>query len=75
MITVQVFSKSAGNPVKHAKGALGFDSLLAGGITSGQYTDSNDEAHFDANPQHGKVYVDGSIKKEGHLSGRIVVYV
>ena len=30
---------------------------------------------LDAKPQHGKVYVNGSTKREGHLSGRIVVYI
>jgi uncharacterized protein YfaS (alpha-2-macroglobulin family) len=72
---VQVFSKSSGNPVKHAKVALGFSSLLGGVVTSGQYTDSNGEAHFDVKPQQGKVFVNGATKKEGHLSGHVVVYV
>lgn len=75
MVTVQVFSKSTGDPVKHAKVALGFSSLLGSGVTDGEYTDSEGEAHFDVKPQHGKVYVNGSTKKEGYLSGRIVVYV
>lgn len=75
MVTIQVFSKNSGNPVKHVKVALGFSSLLGGGVTDGQYTDSNGEAHFDVKPQHGKVFVNGLTKKEGHLSGRVVVYV
>jgi uncharacterized protein YfaS (alpha-2-macroglobulin family) len=73
MVTIQVFYKSSGNPVKNATVALGFGSF--GGITSGQYTDSNGEAHFNVKPQHGKVYVNGATKKEGYLSGRVVVYV
>jgi hypothetical protein len=39
------------------------------------WTDSNGEAHFDVSPNHGKVFVDGSTEYEGHLSGRIVVYI
>jgi len=71
MVTIQVFYKSSGSPVKNATVALG----IGFGQTSGQYTDSNGEAHFNVKPQHGKVYVNGSTKKEGYLSGRVVIYV
>lgn len=71
MITVKVIRKSSGEPAKGKKVALG----MPNGVTSGEWTDSNGEAHFDVKPNHGKVFVDGSKKKEEHLSGRIVVYI
>lgn len=75
MITVKVIHQSSGNPVKGRKVALGINALFSGGVTHGEWTDSNGEAHFDVKPNQGKVFVDGSTKYEGHLSGRIVVYI
>lgn len=75
MITIKVCSKSSGNPVKGKKVAIGVNSLLSGGVTKGEYTDSSGEAHFDIKPCNGKVFIDGSTKHEGYLSGRVVVYV
>lgn len=75
MVTVKVCSKSSGKPVKGVKVALGISAIFEGGVTKGQYTDSNGEAHFDVKPNNGKVFVDGSTKYEGYLSGRVVVYV
>jgi hypothetical protein len=74
MVTVKVIHQSSGKPVKGKKVALGI-SGLSGGVTHGEWTDFNGEAHFDVKPNHGKVYVDGSKKHEGHLSGRVVVYI
>ncbi|HKC64657.1 MAG TPA: hypothetical protein VKB86_13535 [Pyrinomonadaceae bacterium] len=74
MVTVKVIHKSSGKPVKGKKVALGI-SGLSGGVTHGEWTNSDGEAHFDVKPNHGKVYVDGSKKHEGHLSGRVVVYI
>ncbi len=71
MVTVKVIRKSSGDPAKGKKVALG----VSNGITGGEWTDSSGEAHFDVRSGHGKVYVDGSKKHEGHLSGRIVVYI
>jgi hypothetical protein len=75
MVTVRVISKSSGNPVKGKKVALGIDALFSGGVTKGEWTDSHGEAHFDVKPNQGKVFVDGSTKYEGHLSGKITIYV
>lgn len=75
MITVKVVRKSSGDPAKGKKVALGIERLLSGGVTRGEWTDSNGEAHFDVKPAYGKVFVDGSKKYEGHLSGRVVVYI
>lgn len=74
MVTVKVIHKSSGKPVKGKKVALGI-SGLSGGVTHGEWTSSDGEAHFDVKPNHGKVFVDGSKKYEGHLSGRMVVYI
>ena len=75
MVTVKVISKSSGKPIKGKKVALGIDAVFSGGVTKGEWTDSNGEAHFDVKPNHGKVFVDGSTKHEGYLSGRVVVYI
>ena len=75
MVTVKVIHRSSGKPVKGKKVAIGVDSLTAGGVTSGEWTDSNGEAHFDIKPCNGKVFVDGSTVHKGYLSGRVVVYI
>lgn len=75
MVSVKVVRKSSGNPVEGAKVALGISELLRGGVTSGVRTDSRGEAHFDIKPGRGKVFVNGSTEHEGHLSGRIVIYI
>lgn len=56
MVTVKVVSKSSGNPMKGKKVALG----MPNGVTSGECTNSDGEAHFDVKPNHGKVFVGGS---------------
>jgi len=75
MVTVRVIRKSSGKPVKGKKVALGINSLFSGGVTRGEWTDSTGDAHFDIKPGQGKVYVSGAKEFEGHLSGRIVVYI
>jgi len=75
MVTVRVIHRSSGKPIKGKKVALGISGLLSGGVTHREWTDSNGEAHFEVKPSQGKVYVDGSKIYEGHLSGRVVVYV
>lgn len=75
MITVKVIHQSSGSRVKGKKVALGIDTTLSGGISHAEWTDSEGEAHFDVKAAPGKVFVDGSAKYEGHLSGRIVVYI
>jgi hypothetical protein len=74
MITVKVIYQSSGKPAEGKKVALGFDGL-GRGVTSGEYTDRNGEAHFNADNGDGKVYVNGSTKHKGYLSGRVVVYI
>lgn len=74
MITVKVIYQSSGKLTEGKKVALGFSSLLRG-VTSGEYTDRNGEAHFEADNGDGEVYVDGLTKHKGYLSGRIVVYI
>lgn len=75
MVTIKVVRNSSGDPIKGKKIALGIDAVFSGGVTKGEWTDSNGEAHFDVKPNHGKGFVDGSTKHEGHLSGRVVVYI
>lgn len=74
MVTVKVVSQSTGKPVKGRRVSVGFSSMLRG-ITSAEYTDSNGEAHFNADPGQGEVYVDGRTAYKGKISGRVVVYV
>ena len=75
MVTVRVVNQSSGKPAKGQKVALGISGLFTGGVTRSELTDSNGDAHFDIQPGHGKVYVNGSKAYEGHLSGRVVVYI
>jgi hypothetical protein len=55
--------------------ALYANRFLASGVTGNKWADSRGEAHFELEPTDRKVYVDGSTKYEGHLSGRIVIYI
>ena len=74
MITVKVVRQSSGQSVEGKKVSLGF-SDFGRGVTDSQWTDRNGEAHFDAKNGDGKVFVDGSQKHKGHLSGRVVIYI
>jgi hypothetical protein len=60
MVTVKVIHRNSGKPVKGKKVAF----RMPNGVTSGEWTDSEGEAHFDVKPNHGKVFVDGSTKYE-----------
>jgi len=73
MVTVKVVSQSTGKPVKGRRVSISFAGLR--GITSAEYTDSNGEAHFNADPGDGEVYVDGRTEYRGRISGRVVVYI
>lgn len=74
MVTVKVVWRDSGKPAKGSRVAIGFDGFTRG-VTNSEYTDSNGEAHFDAEPGTGEVYVDGSTKYRGRISGRVVVYI
>jgi hypothetical protein len=71
MVTIKVIDESSGKPVKNKKVALG----MPNGVTHGEWTNSEGEAYFDVKPNHGKVFVAGSKEYEGHLSGRVIVYI
>jgi hypothetical protein len=75
MITIRLISRSSGRPLKGKKVALGIGSVLSGGVTHGKWTDANGEAHFEVKPSYGKVFVSGMKEYEGHLSGRVLVYI
>jgi 5-hydroxyisourate hydrolase-like protein (transthyretin family) len=75
MVTVKVVYQSTGKPAKDRKVALYVSKFLASGVTNSEYTDSNGEAHFDVESTDGEVYVDGSTKHKGRLTGRVVVYI
>jgi hypothetical protein len=74
MVTIKVIWESTGKPAKGERVAIGFSGLF-GGVTSNEYTDSNGEAHFDVSPGDGEVYVNGSTKYKGRISGRVMVYI
>jgi hypothetical protein len=75
MVTVKVKHKSSGRPAEGRRVALYVNKFLASGVTDGEWTDSNGEAHFDVESTDGEVYVDGSTKHKGRLAGRVVVYI
>jgi len=74
MVTVQVFWESTGKPVKGSRVSIEIDGF-SGGVTNYEFTDDNGEVHFNVDPGQGKVYVDGSTKFKGRISGRILVYI
>jgi hypothetical protein len=74
MVTVKIVSERSGKPVEGKKVSLGFDGLSRG-VTNSEYSDRNGEAHFRVVPGEGKVFVSGSTKYRGRLSGRVVVYI
>ena len=74
MVTVKIVDEDSGRPAKGVRVALGFDGFFRG-VTRDEWTDSNGEAHFDAEPGRGRVFVNGRTAYQGHLAGRIVVYV
>ena len=76
MITVQVYRKSDGKPVKGAKVSVHFSGLFSGGFTKNVYTESDGQAHFDTDGgRTGTIFVDGKTAKEGNISGKEIVYV
>jgi hypothetical protein len=76
MVTVKVVYESSGKPAENRKVALYVSRFMASGVTDTKWTDSRGEAHFeDIDPCDGEIYVDGSTKYKGHLSGRMVVYI
>lgn len=75
MISVKVNRQSSRQPAEGKKVALGFTAILGRGVTETKFTDRNGEAHFDTKNGDGKIFVDGSTKHTGYLSGHIVVYI
>ena len=73
MYTVQVFDR--GEPAYYKKVAIGYSGLLSGGFTKDIHTNRNGEAHFDYKDGNGKIYVEGKVKYEGYISGRILIYL
>lgn len=74
MITVKVYYRSSGSPAKGSRVALGFDGLSRG-VTKDQWTDDYGVVRIDADPGSGSVYVDGTTRHKGYLSGEIVVHI
>jgi hypothetical protein len=71
--TVRLLSKTSGRPTRGKKVALGMEHTIGADVTHGERTDSDGEAHFDVKPGHGKIYVGGSKRHEGHLFGGVIV--
>lgn len=74
MFTIKLVEESTGKPAKSQKVAVGFDGF-GRGVTNDEWTDANGEAHFNYDPDPGKVYVNGQTSYEGRIEGRIVIYV
>lgn len=74
MVSVKVCWRKSGKPAEGKKVSVSFDGLSRG-ITSNEYTNNNGEAHFNADPGSGKVFVDGSTVYNGRIEGQIVVYI
>jgi hypothetical protein len=74
MVTIKVLWRDTGKPAKGSRVAIGFDGFTRG-VTDSEYSDSDGEAHFDAESDSGEVYVDGDTKHRGRIAGRVVVYI
>ncbi len=74
MVTVKVIYRNNGKPAKDEKVALGFDSW-ARGVTQDVWSDEAGEAHFDADPGDGDIFVNGSTVYKGDIRGRVIVYI
>jgi len=74
MITIKVIRGSSGKPTKGERVSIGFSSLFRS-VTNSEYTDEDGEAHFDAEPDDGQVFVNGSTEYEGEVRGRVVIYI
>jgi len=75
MVTIKVISERSGKPEKGKDVSLGIDGFLSGGVTKRISTDTNGEAHFDINPCSGKIWINGSEKFKGKISGRVLIYI
>ncbi len=74
MITVKVVHRSSRHPAQHYRVSIVFEAMLRG-MPSYQLTDANGEAHFDSQPGAGKIWVDGTERYRGHLSGTVVITI
>lgn len=74
MYTIKVIDHRDGKPVEYAKVGIVYHGFFRGS-TKDLRTDFNGEAHFDYDNGNGKVYVNGEVKYDGEISGRIVVYI
>lgn len=74
MITIQVFRKSTGKPVKGVKVSVQFEGLTRG-FSSAEYTNERGEVHISNSPGNGTIYVNGNSAYRGRIEGRQVVYV
>jgi hypothetical protein len=74
MITIQVYCKSHGKPLRGISVSAEFEGFLRG-CTKVKFTDGKGECHFDSTPGRGVVYVKGRLAHQGWLSGRTLVYL
>jgi hypothetical protein len=74
IVTVKVVLENSGKPVKGSKVSIALSGIV-GKVTNYEYTDDDGEAYFDIDPSDGEIYVDGSLRYKGRVSGRIVVYI
>ena len=74
MVSVRVIWESSGKPASGQRVCVGFDGIFRG-MTKEVFTDSSGDVNFDNDPGTGEVYVNGSKKYTGNISGRTVVYI
>jgi len=79
MVTVRVFYKRTGRPASGVRVGIIFSGLIGSSIQG--FTNRNGDVNFDVEPKTGSIYVGGSFFSpsqkvyEGHISGRINVYI
>jgi len=74
MVTVKVVWRDTGKPAEGKKVSVSFDGITRG-VSRDEFTNHNGEAHFDVQPGHGKIFVGGSVVREGRIEGQTVVYL
>lgn len=74
MVSVRVFSKASGKPVKDARVCIGFSGFFRG-FTASLYSNKEGEVHFNNDPGDGTIYVNGKEVFKGYISGLKIVYL
>ncbi len=74
MVSVRIFSKTSGKPLKNMRVCIGFSGFTRG-FSPNLYSDNNGEVHFNNDPGEGSIYVNGKEVYKGTISGMRTIYL